>query len=126
MRAPAGGRGSPQVALTITHISLTRAARAVHDLIPFNKAVVGINFITLFYYLFVQFVLAGREYWCIDRFDEEPTLRVDNLKEELKLYPRLRDTLHRLNNIAATLSVSLLCLMIGCAPATVDADWTRS
>ena len=39
-------------------------ACAVHDLIPFNKAVVAINFITLFYYLFVQSVLAGREYWC--------------------------------------------------------------
>ena len=52
---------------------------------------------------------------CIDRFDEEPTLRVDNLLEELKLYPRLRATLHRLNNIAATLAVSLLVLVIGYA-----------
>ena len=33
-------------------------------------------------------------------FDEEPTLRVDNLLEELKLYPRLRSTLRRLNSIA--------------------------
>ena len=45
--------------------SRCRLPRAVHDLTPFNKAAVGINFITLFYYLFVQSVLAGREYWCV-------------------------------------------------------------
>lgn len=45
--------------------SRSRLPRAVHDLTPFNKAAVGINFITLFYYLFVQSVLAGREYWCV-------------------------------------------------------------
>ena len=40
---------------------------------------------------------------------------MDNLLEELKLYPRLRSTLRRLNSIAATLAVSLLILVIGCA-----------
>ena len=30
------------------------SARAVYDLTPYNKAVLAINFITLFYYLFVQ------------------------------------------------------------------------
>ena len=58
-----------------------------------------------------------RTWWrrCIDRFDEEPTLRVDNLLEELKLYPRLRATLHRLNNVAATLAVSLMVMVLMCA-----------
>lgn len=56
-----------------------------------------------------------REYWIIDKFDEEPSLPVHNVREEVELYPAFRDKLRVLNRVAATLVTFLLTIFIMCA-----------
>jgi hypothetical protein len=111
---------------------------AVTDLMPFNTAVVTLNFVTLFSYVCIQCFFgcamrqrithahrarttayalprhSYREYWCIEAFDEEPTLSGDNLKTELELYPKFKATLIRLNSIAFVLALGLDVLVIAC------------
>jgi hypothetical protein len=102
---------------------------------PFNTAVVTLNFVTLFCYVCIQCFFgcaprqrpsharisthalprhSYREYWCIEAFDEEPTLSGDNLKTELELYPKFKATLFRLNSWAFVLALGLDVLVIAC------------
>jgi hypothetical protein len=84
-----------------------------HNLTPYNKAVLAINFVTLGFFVIVQCFFGAREYWCIDAFDLDEALPGDNLSEELELYPTFKKKLADMNLAAYILSAALILLVLG-------------
>ena len=78
----------------------------------FGRLTVAINFITLAVFLIAYVFFFLRERWIIKQFDVDVDLPVDNLREELELYPGFKATLGRYNLISAIVSTLLMLCLI--------------
>jgi hypothetical protein len=77
----------------------------------FARLVIAFNFVTLAVFLVSNALFWFREKWIITHFDTDPNLPIDNLTEEVKLYPRFRAVLGRFNTAASWLTSLLIILL---------------
>jgi len=73
---------------------------------------VAFNFITLAVFLVAQLVFYRRERWLERSFGEDKRLTVDNLAEEVQLYPTFKRKLEVYNSVAVWLSGLLMAFLI--------------
>ena len=78
----------------------------------FGKLAVAWNFITLALFLFSQCVFYYRERWLENSFAEDKRLSVENLAEEIKLYPAFKRKLETYNSVSVWLSSSLMAFLV--------------
>lgn len=77
-----------------------------------GTVVTGFNFASLAVFLVAQVVFYAREVWCIEAFSYDLDLPVENLAEELTLYPAFKRKLYRWNIWTLVLSTFLAALML--------------
>lgn len=77
-----------------------------------GRLTVAFNFITLAVFLVANTFFFLRERWVIKQFDVDVDLPVDNLREELELYPGFKATLGRFNLVSTIVSMALLLCLV--------------
>ena len=78
----------------------------------FGKLAIAFNFITLALFLVSQGVFYYREKFVVDAFSEDAHLPVENLQDEVKLYPRFKDRLQHYNQASVWLTSTLMVFLI--------------
>lgn len=82
------------------------------DLDKFNTIVVVYNFITVGIFFSSYIFEMNREYWIIQTFDHDNTIPGNNLKQNIKKYPRIEKRLKRINNCYYIFSILLYFFII--------------
>ena len=87
------------------------AKQNLRQVTSFGHVVTGFNFASLAVFLIAQLVFHAREKWCIEAFSQDADLPVENLSEELALYPTFKRKLYLWNVSAMVLASFLGALM---------------